>query len=482
MPSIQSISSPLSLSAIRSPQNNPGLQPVSWKIRPSVENTAPNTAQNTALGNPDSFVRQSPVIRSLDPQKLPRTEISFVEQFSASPLTLPEPQLSKSYLFEALDLALKNLPAGEGLKHVHPLAEAAKNIRVENPAAEAVENLPRQRVEEVERALSHPRSEALRDRLGQRIQTSLDRLEERREESDSPRLKQMYRILSAGLERVKTAATGEKNLSPAEQQEATMAMAMSESMGHIQENTPPAEQASRLQQWVLLLEERRQQAGGLSPQDLLDSAMLIATTGTTELQTGMETALQLLAGPGQAPNPGLMDAPLAATGLEALSLMQDMRPEELSSLGAAMSALRTDFRSSWAPAFADLNSEIGNRIAEAATLSPETEGLVRKADELALRVLSPKPEPPKGFEDGLVTLIRAFREILEQLDKDQGAIALGNLSRILERRKGDSVFFAKLQIDQQFELNSRSQRDNLNEQIQDRYGRLVAQLQNSLAA
>src|SRR3990167_6896484 len=99
MTSIQSISSPLSLSAIRSPQNNPGLKPISWKIRPSVETNAPSTA--------DSFVRQSPVIRSLDPQKLPQTAI-------------PEPELTRRYLFKALDQALKSLPAGVDLKQVHP--------------------------------------------------------------------------------------------------------------------------------------------------------------------------------------------------------------------------------------------------------------------------------------------------------------------------------------------------------------------------
>ncbi|MGE3725776.1 MAG: hypothetical protein AB7I41_09505 [Candidatus Sericytochromatia bacterium] len=472
MTSIRSISSPLSLSAIRSPQSNAGLTPVSWKIRPSVE--------ANALSTPDSFVRQSPIIRSLDPQKLPRTEVSFEIELSAqAEKTAQEPQLSRTYLFQALDQALKNLPAGVDLKQIHPLAEAAKNIRVENPLPVIAETrLPKR----LEQALSHPRSEALRDRLSQRIETSLARLEQRLEDSNSPRLQQMHRILSAGLERLQAAATGEKTLAPAEQQEATMAMAMSQCIGHLHENASPAEQATRLQQWVLLLEERRQETGGLTPQDLLNAAAQIQSSGTDQLQTGMQSALQLLAGPGQTPSPNLMEAPLAASGLEALNLMQDMRPEELSGLGAAMSALRTDLRNQWAPAFADLNSEVGIRIAEAADLSGEAEDLIRRADELALRVLSPKPEPPKGFEDGLVSLIRAFREIFEQLDKDQGAILLGNLSRILERRKGDSVFFAKLQTDQQFELNSRSQRENLSEQVQERYDRLVAQLQNSLAA
>ncbi len=292
----------------------------------------------------------------------------------------------------------------------------------------------------------------------------------------------MHRILSAGLERLQAAATGEKTLAPAEQQEATMAMAMSHCIGHLHENASPAEQASRLQQWVLLLEERRQETGGLTPQDLLDAATQIQTTGTDELKIGMQTALQLLAGPGQTPAPNLMNAPLAASGLEALNLIQDMRPEELSGLGAALNALRTDMRSQWAPAFEALNREVGARMAEAADLSGAAEDLIRKADELALRVLSPKPEPPKGFEDGLVSLIRAFREILEQLDKDQGAILLDNLSRILERRKGDSLFFAKLQTDQQFERNSRSQRENLSEQVQDRYDRVVSQLNATLAA
>jgi hypothetical protein len=196
----------------------------------------------------------------------------------------------------------------------------------------------------------------------------------------------------------------------------------------------------------------------------------------------MQMALQLLAGPGQLPTPDLMNTPLAASGLEALNLMQDMHPAELSGLGAAMNALRTDMRSQWDPAFADLNREVGARIAEAADLSGTAEDLIRKADELALRVLSPKPEPPKGFEDGLVSLIRAFREILEQLDKDQGAIFRSNLSRILERRKGDSVFFAQLQTDQQFERNSRSQRENLSEQVQERYDQVVSQLNATLAA
>lgn len=458
MTSIQSISSPLSLSAIRSPQNNPGLKPVSWKIRPSVETNALSTA--------DSFVRQSPVIRSLDPQKLPQTAIQ-------------EPELTRRYLFKALDQALKSLPAGVDLKQVHPLAEAAKNIRVDNSLPESAESrLP----PKLEQALSHPRSEALRDRLSQRLQTSLERLEHRLEDSNSPRLKHMHRILSAGLERLQAAATGEKTLAPAEQQEATMAMAMSHCIGHLHENASPAEQASRLQQWVLLLEERRQETGGLTPQDLLDAATQIQTTGTDELKIGMQTALQLLAGPGQTPAPNLMNAPLAASGLEALNLIQDMRPEELSGLGAALNALRTDMRSQWAPAFEALNREVGARMAEAADLSGAAEDLIRKADELALRVLSPKPEPPKGFEDGLVSLIRAFREILEQLDKDQGAILLDNLSRILERRKGDSLFFAKLQTDQQFERNSRSQRENLSEQVQDRYDRVVSQLNATLAA
>ncbi len=466
MTSIQSISSPLSLSAIRSPQNNPGLKPVSWKIRPSVE--------TNALSPSDSFVRQSPVIRSLDPQKLTHTAIQ-------------EPQLTRSYLFKALDQALKSLPAGVDLKQVHPLAEAAKNIRVDNSIPEVAENRrppkPEPALEKaLEKALSHPRSEALRDRLSQRIQTSLERLEQRLEDRNSPRLQHMHRILSAGLERLQAAATGEKTLAPAEQQEATMAMAMSHCIGHLHENASPAEQASRLQQWVLLLEERRQETGGLTPQDLLNAATQIQSSGTDELKTGMQTALQLLAGPGQIPTPDLMNAPLAISGLEALNLMQDMRPEELSGLGAAMNALRADMRSQWAPAFEDLNREVGARMAEAADLSGTAEDLIRKADELALRVLSPKPEPPKGFEDGLVSLIRAFREILEQLDKDQGAILLGNLSRILERRKGDSLFFAQLQTDQQFERNSRSQRENLSEQVQERYDRVVSQLNATLAA
>ncbi|MBT9546207.1 MAG: hypothetical protein IV090_12520 [Candidatus Sericytochromatia bacterium] len=472
MTSIQSISSPLSLSAIRSPQSNLGLKPVSWKIRPSVE--------TNALSTPDSFVRQSPVIRSLDPQKLARTEVSFALELSEKSVTaIQEPQLSRSYLFKALDQALKSLPAGVDLKQVHPLAEAAKNIRVDNSLPEIAENrLPKR----LEQALSHPRSEALRDRLSQRIQTSLERLEQRLEDSNSPRLQHMHRILSAGLERIQAAATGEKSLAPAEQQEATMAMAMSHCIGHLHEKAPPTEQASRLQQWVLLLEERRQETGGLTPQDLLNAATQIQSSGADELKMGMQTAMQLLAGPGQTAAPDLMNAPLAASGLEALNLMQDMRPEELSGLGAAMNALRTDMRSQWAPAFEELNSEVNTQIAESADLSGAAEDLIRKADELALRVLSPKPEPPKGFEDGLVSLIRAFREILEQLDKDQGAILLGNLSRILERRKGDSLFFAQLQTDQQFERNSRSQRENLSEQVQERYDRVVSQLNATLAA
>lgn len=473
MTSIQSVAFTPSLSALRSSRPSPvGMQPVSWKIRPDGAPSAANPK--------DSFERTAPIIRSLDPQKLTRSDLSFEAQLNARNSTVSqEPSLSRSYLFKALDRALQNLPLETHLPEIHPLAEAAKSIRVELPLAPLTEvRLP----PKIEHALRHPRSEALRERLSQRIEGTLTRLEHRLENSNSPRLKQMHQLLSTGLAHLRSAATGEKALSPEEQQTATMALALSQCMGHLYKHSAPTEQASRLQQWVLLLEERRGQTGVLTPQDLLQAARQIQSLNADELQTGMQAALELMAGPGQSSLPQVLNQPLARSGLAVLDLMQEMHPQELNHMGAALAELQTDIQSQWLTAFADLNREIGVRIAEAAELSTEAEDLIRKADELALRVLSLKPEPPKGFEDGLVSLIRAFRKILEQLSKDQGALLAGNLARILERRKGDSLFFAQLQTDQQFEFNSRTQRQNLNEQVQARYERLNQQLQAASAA
>jgi hypothetical protein len=463
MPSLQPLASPLSLSAIRSPQSNPGLKPATWKIRPAQENTQINTS--------DSFSRQTPTIRSLDLNKLPsKTALLPLSTTIQQP---QEPELSQTNLLQALELALTNLSNPKHQQTIHPLIEAAKEILVIAPA-------PTNKA--LEQILIQPRSLALRERLAARIHHSLERFENELETGNSPRLKQMNKLLSAGLHLIELSVTGKKKLSQAEQTEALVALSMSQAMGFLVQDANPAAQASRLQAWALLLEEQSQTTV-LNPQKLIDIAMQLQPKA--DLQAEMQSSLNLLVdlgNLGESEAKALLTQPLTGTAGQILSLIQEMQPAELQRLGAGLQSLHSEIQNDWMPAWNDLNSEIGERLSEAAGLSSEAQALIKKADELALRLLSPKPEPPQGFEDGLLSLIQAFKKILQQLDKDQSALFLADLSRVLALRKRDNSFLDKLQSDLRYDLSSRQERENLNAQIEARYQNVLTQLQDTLAA
>ncbi|PIQ23909.1 hypothetical protein COW36_11565 [bacterium (Candidatus Blackallbacteria) CG17_big_fil_post_rev_8_21_14_2_50_48_46] len=447
-----------------------GLQPSSWKIRP-------DRSETSELKPQDRYLSQGPKIRSLDLSlvSLPDKPLAVISHQEVP----AQIQFSKNHLLTALNLALGKLSSSEEHAHIHPLAEAAHSIRVASPQALAgAEDKLNQKIQAV---LAQPRSQALRERLSSRIETSLARLEDRMGKTDSPRLQRLHEILSQGLERLKAVATGERALPESEKKQAILALTLNQVVGHLCKEGSPQEQATRMQQWALLVEELKQNQP-LTAQLMLDAAARLNVEDQTALEQDLASSLALLSGPGQKLPEGLLNAALPETGVEALALIHDMNASELFTFGSAMKALSAEIRGEWLPAASDLNSEITAGLAQLEILSSDAQDLIKKADELALAPLAPKPEPPKGFEEGVLSLVREFKKIIQQLDKDQSALFLKNLAHVLEQRKHDNAFIDQIQADLRFDATLRGQRENLKEQVETRYQHVLEQFQQIAVA
>ena len=114
-------------------------------------------------------------------------------------------------------------------------------------------------------------------------------------------------------------------------------------------------------------------------------------------------------------------------------------------------------------------------------LSPEIQSLIDQADELALRlVLNPDPEPPKGFEDGVLSLLRQFSDIIRKLQADQQNLQAEQAAKIIQQRSLDKQFLGNLLDSKQYDQTLRDQRDQLQEQVSTRYQAIGSALQQAL--
>lgn len=428
-----------------------GLPPSAWKIRAQPLQTTP-----LPVGPQAPTGTQTVVIRSLDLSQFSPASAAVRSAASAS----EAPQLSRDYLLGALDRALTRLSTS--LHHVPPLQEAAQKLRIVHLEALAIST------PETVAALLRACSQSVRERLLARMENSLQCLEEKLVHQDSLHLRRIHTLLSEGLQQLQRAATSPGQVSVQQQHQGLLALAVSHALGSLYENRTPTEQNLRLQQWAIFLEGDRE----LSPRRLLAAAE--ALQGHVSLMAEMQHSLILLAAPGQAePDLALLDTPLPAASLEVLTLLRDMPADELAVLGEAMQELRSAVCTQWLDG---LGSIPRHHSLALQILSSEAQALIQQADELALRVLAPVPEPPQGFEDGVLSLIRKFKQILRQLDQDLHQIFLQILSQNLAQRRLDATFFEKLLEESRFAAHLRTLRDDLRRQLEYRYQQIEIQL------
>ncbi|PKL76825.1 MAG: hypothetical protein CVV27_08290 [Candidatus Melainabacteria bacterium HGW-Melainabacteria-1] len=415
--------------------------------------------------------RNAPVIRSLDASKLPPTTPALLRQSGDS---TPKLRLTREQLVQALDRSggqvnegPRQIPAGlESLTQaVSRIRGDSSSVRLESPtASERPQSAPE---------VTGPRVDALREHIRERLGAALGRFEQRLAGSDSSRLQRLHGLLAEGLASVAQAAVATEPISPQQRAQGALALTLCQALSHLTSQGSEQEQAVKLQQWALMVDESSQ-SGALTPRMMLEAAASLLAEGAQQLQSETAQVMRLL---GEGPD--LLDEPLPPAGREALQLMQEMTPAELSVLGSASRELSITLLRDVLSIFDVLTAEIKAQRAESAKLDAKTLELIAKADELALRMLMPVPEAPNGFEDGVLSLLREFRKIIEALDIDMRAVQAQETALILERRKLDSQFLVKLLGDRQYHSSVQQQRDSQLDQVKQRYDQLAQRLTQS---
>lgn len=452
------------------------------------------------LAPTDSFQPSAaPVIRSLDPSRLPPTAppLTGAPEVAFPPAAPGEGSaLSKDRLVAALSRAVRQLPSDGGTSYLAGLGDTVRRIRARQTEA-ASQQAEAGHAGGPQLDKSGRRIQALRERLAEDVTVAAKELAPL-EQSESPRVRGLFGILRRGLQQASKAAAAEApaEVSPEARSEGAMALAMTKAMAFLSQGSDkaaapaegqPADKADKagddsslgglMQRWVLMLEEKGRQ-GQLSPQDLIDAAAEVKGQDPSALRQETASMMRLMGENVEQ----MMKAPLAASGLEAIKLMQDMPPRDLAQVARTSRAVIGQLQDKVLGRLDQLYKELEARQAEQAALSAEAQALIDKADELALRSLSPVPEPPHGFEKGVISLIQEFIKIIRNLDHDIRALQLQQTAKVLERRKLDSAFLHKLLEGRRHESEQRQNSDALHEQVRTRYDQLATRLQEAALA
>lgn len=452
-----------------------------------------------------------PPIRSLDPSRLPGSGygpgIRSLGQNGES--AVPIEKLATEYHFKALDLAL----ARQGLKtEAHqqgsPIQQWVSQFRstklqaappIQRPETLQLQDfdlpLPEGGIERLRAALQtarqQPENLKLKARLQRRMEQTLTRLAKRGEQSHSPRIQRLTRLMTQGLEKLEKAATGEQSLSPLEQRQATTALAMMTAIEELSNGGSAPEQATRLQAWSLQVEDQVEQQGTLTARDLIDTAKQILSgvgSGLDPMQE-LRESLSLLGGAGDPDPPDpetLLDTPLSEAGKQILDLLKDMPPAELSQWAETMQWLSTEVQGNWQSDYLALDQALKQSVTHLVSTPPEDLGLsddvlalIQRAEELAQKNLAPTPDLPRGFEEGVQSLFREFQRILRQLDRDQMVLFKKQFDLGLERLRLETHFLDQQQEAARYDSEVREQRSGLQKQLNLRLDRLQQALQDA---
>lgn len=461
-----------------------------WRIHSAAHTSAANTPAAQAsdtqaqLNSADSFVLSAakPQIRSLNTQNLPTSRAGFLELYSPG---ISQIDLSKHSLFQNLGQALDSFSAGHLSQHARQFENLAEQVscrhglRSQQPPtaqqAEAVSDDVQTTEHKRPHKLSqHPRLQALRQKVADRLAQAKLQLEQGLNQQPSPRLLQLLKLVSEGLAELENAIISAEPVPQEAQRKGLFALVMSQAMAHLARGNEQ-EQSTRLQQWALMMDEENQD-GSLTPQMMLQTAQKL-NSESDDLLAQTAESLELL-GPDAA---ALMQQKIPEAEAQAFQLMQDMTPKELNLWANANKGFVQALRSSVLPAWQTLQSQSKALAQELELLSPEVQALVKQADELALRSLSPAPEAPKGFENGVLSLLREFIKIIQTLDHEQLALQAQQTALILQQRKLDQSFLSNLLEDHQYHQQTQRQRSELQAHIQERYEYLEKRFQQGIA-